>query len=66
VNELLSRLTGSEREILSKMLAREVEVGVFETLKVLEASQIAPLEEGYEGSLYHDFIGRLSGWEWPK
>jgi hypothetical protein len=42
-----------------------VVTGVFETLKALEEFQIAPFVDGYEGSPYHDFIGRLDGWEWP-
>src|SRR5262249_13408893 len=66
INLLLKRLSASERETLAQMLAHEVEIGVFETLKVLESFQIAPFEEGYEGSPYHDFIGRLSDWEWPE
>ena len=63
-------LTGSicgEQAILALMLAHEVEAGVFETLKVLEQYEIAPFEDGYEGSPFHDFIGRISGeWEWPE
>jgi hypothetical protein len=48
------------------MLAHEFAGGVFETLKALEAFDIAPFREGYEGSPYHDFIGRLADWEWPE
>lgn len=41
--------------------------GVFETLKVLEQAQIPPFENGYEGSPYEDFTGRLvlDDWPWP-
>ena len=49
------------------MLEEQVEVGIFEALKVLEEFEVAPFEEGYEGSPYNDFIGRLAGdWEWPE
>jgi hypothetical protein len=65
-NQLLARMKREDREILALMLAHEVELGVFETLKVLEQYEIAPFEDGYEGSPYHDFIGRLTDWEWPE
>jgi hypothetical protein len=66
INMLLKRLTPAEREILARMLAEEVETGVFETLKALEQFEIKPFQDGYEGSPYNDFIGRLADWEWPK
>jgi hypothetical protein len=66
VNLLLERLSISEREVLAKLLSDEVVAGVFETLKALEVYQIPPFEFGYEGSPYHDFIGRLDDWEWPE
>jgi len=67
INVFLKRLDASEREILAKMLEEQVEVGIFEALKVLEEFEVAPFEEGYEGSPYNDFIGRLAGdWEWPE
>lgn len=66
INLLLAKLNVSEREVLATMLAHEVEVGVFETLKALETFDIAPFQEGYEGSPCNDFIGRLSDWEWPE
>jgi hypothetical protein len=66
-NLLLTRLTSDEREVIARMLAGEVETGVFETLKALEQHKIPPFEDGYEGSPCHDFIGRLSGdWDWPE
>jgi len=48
------------------MLKQEVELGVFETLKVLEQFQVEPFKDGYEGSPFHDFIGRLGNWQWPE
>jgi hypothetical protein len=67
INLLLARLGREDRETLATMLAEEVETGVFETLKVLEGFGIEPFQDGYEGSPYHDFIGRLSNdWDWPE
>ena len=66
INLLLERMSHHDREILAGMLAHEVELGVFETLKVLEQYQVEPFKDGYEGSPYNDFIGRLADWEWPK
>jgi len=66
VNLLLARMTASDREILAQLLAKEVELGVFETLKALERFKVKPFESGYEGSPYYDFVGRLDGWEWPE
>ena len=59
-------MSHQDREILAGMLAHEAELGVFETLKVLEQFQVEPFEDGYEGSPYNDFIGRLADWEWPE
>jgi hypothetical protein len=67
MNLLLAKLGASDRETIATFLAQEFEGGVFETLKALEKFQIAPFEEGYEGSPNHDFVGRVSGeWEWPE
>jgi hypothetical protein len=66
MNLLLARLTRADREILATILTQQVETGVFETLKVLEQFGIAPFEDGYEGSPFNDFLGRLANWEWPE
>jgi hypothetical protein len=66
INVFLARLDASEREVIAGMLADEVVTGVFETLKALEHFQIAPFEDGYEGSAFEDFIGRLNDWNWPE
>lgn len=67
MNLLVARLGREDRETLATMLAEEVETGVFETLKALEGFGIEPFQDGYEGSPYHDFIGRLSNnWNWPE
>jgi hypothetical protein len=65
VNLLLSRMPDADREILAQLLSKEVELGVFETLKALEEFQIAPFETGYEGSPFNDFIGGVNDWQWP-
>jgi hypothetical protein len=66
INLLLERLTPADRKTLAQMLNHEVELGIFETLKALEICDIPPFQGGYEGSPYHDFVGRLAGWEWPE
>jgi len=59
-------MSAADREILANMLASQVVTGVFETLKALEQFQVSPFEDGYEGSPFNDFIGRLDDWEWPE
>ncbi len=66
INKLLARLSPAERDTLARMLTQEVETGVFETLKALEEHGITPFEDGYEGSPFHDFVGRLTDWKWPE
>ena len=66
VNEFLSELSEPQREVLAGLLEGQFSRGVFETLKVLETLEIEPFLDGYEGSPYHDFIGRLDDWEWPS
>ncbi|HVS35283.1 MAG TPA: DUF6547 family protein [Gemmataceae bacterium] len=66
INVLISRMSAADREVLAKMLASEVVTGVFETLKVLEQFKVPPFEDGYEGSPFNDFIGRLDDWQWPQ
>ncbi len=49
------------------MLVHQVELGMFETLKVLEEHEVPPFMDGYEGSPFHDFVGRVAGdWDWPE
>ncbi len=47
------------------MLEESYVAGVHETLVALYEAQIPPFEDGYEGSPFHDFMGRLGGWDWP-
>jgi hypothetical protein len=65
INLLLSRLSADDRRIIAGMLEDAFSGGAFEALKVLEHFAIEPFRDGYEGSPYHDYIGRLQGWEWP-
>lgn len=66
VNLLLARMPDADRQILAGLMAKEVELGVFETLKALEQFEIPPFETGYEGSPFNDFIGRLGDWVWSR
>lgn len=67
INQLLESLDGDQREVIAGMLAHAFQSGVFETLKALETFEIEPFLDGYEGSPYRDFIGRLAAdqWQWP-
>jgi hypothetical protein len=67
MNLLLVRLSESDRETIAMMLSQAFQGGVFESLKVLETFEVPPFLEGYEGSPYDDFIGRVQGdWDWPE
>jgi len=59
-------MSPTDREILARMLTQQVVTGVFESLKVLERFKIEPFKQGYEGSPFNDFIGRLADWDWPE
>ena len=65
-NQLLVRLTPDDRETIARMLKEQATDAVFETLKILEAHAVEPFTNGYEGSPSHDFVGRMSDWEWPE
>jgi hypothetical protein len=66
VNNLLARLDDVERETLAQMLDQQFVSGVHETLVVLHETETPPFDEAYEGTPFHDFIGRLNGWTWPS
>ncbi|HSE45254.1 MAG TPA: DUF6547 family protein [Gemmatimonadales bacterium] len=65
MNALLSRLPSADRELLAGFFAEEFVSGVHEALVVLHEAQIAPFDDGYEGTPFHDFVGRLDAWPWP-
>jgi hypothetical protein len=54
-----------DREVVAQMLAVAFQGGVFIALRVLHGHQVSPFEDGYEGSPFNDFIGRLYDWQWP-
>ena len=68
INQLLSRLSADDHRIVAGMLEDAFSGGALEALKVLEQFEIEPFRDGYEGSPYNDFVGRLQlpGWEWPE
>lgn len=65
MNALLARLDSTDRDVLARMLEQEFIGGVHETLAILYEGNVPPFDKAYEGSPFHDFVGRLDGWEWP-
>lgn len=66
INRLLGRLSPEDRETLARMLEVAFVGGVHAALVALHEQEIPPFEDGYEGPPFHDFMGRLTGWEWPE
>jgi uncharacterized protein DUF6547 len=66
INELLARLAVADRDVLASMLRDAFVGGVHQTLVALHEAEIPPFDDGYEGTPFHDFVGRLDGWEWPS
>jgi hypothetical protein len=66
MNSLLMRLDAEDRELLARFFAEQFVGGVHESLAVIHAAQIASFNDGYEGTPYNDFVGRLEGWPWPQ
>jgi hypothetical protein len=64
-NMLLGKLSQEDREVLGTMLAQEFESGIHEALVILHEWGIQPFDQAVEGTPFHDFVGRLDGWEWP-
>ena len=65
-NELLRKLSANDRDVLALMLEERFTGGVHETLRVLHDAELPPFDDAYEGTPYHDFVGRLDDWEWPR
>jgi hypothetical protein len=61
----LQRAAKADREILARVLQEAFEAGVHATLAALHEAQIVPFDRAYEGTPFHDFVGRLRGWQWP-
>ena len=66
INVLLARLSDHDREVLAGMLQSSFEGGIHDTLVTLHDAEVEPFDSGYEGSPFHDFVGRLTGWQWPE
>jgi hypothetical protein len=66
INLLLARMPKTDRKIVARMIREAFEGGVHETLVILHEEQVPPFDKGYEGTPFHDFVGRLAGWKWPK
>lgn len=59
MNDLLRRLSPSDRQVVAGMLAESFVGGVHETLAVLHEQAIPPFEDGYESTPFHD---SSAGW----
>jgi hypothetical protein len=65
INALLAAMAPGDREVLASMLAEAFQNGIFTALRVLHDHQVPPFEDGYEGTPFNDFAGRLNDWDWP-
>jgi hypothetical protein len=65
VDALLARLPSADREVLARVLEEEFVSGVHAALVALHEARLPPFDKAYEGTPFHDFIGRLSDWGWP-
>ena len=65
INVLLAGMGQDDREVLAQMLAQAFQDGVFIALRVLHGHQVPPFQDGYEGTPFNDFAGRLDDWPWP-
>lgn len=65
-NSLLKALTPKQREVLADMLAEQFQGGVHQTLVTLHEHEVKPFDRAYEGTPFHDFVGRLTDWNWPE
>jgi hypothetical protein len=65
MNVLLSKLNANDRGVIATMLEQEFVGGVHKTLVILHEAGVKPFDQADEGTPFHDFAGRLIGWEWP-
>lgn len=64
--DVLQGLTREQREVLASMLAESFVSGVHEALVVLHDELVPPFDDPYEGTPFHDFMGRMvTDWPWP-
>src|SRR5262249_36921738 len=64
-NLFLTGLSQAERDVLAEMLSQQFVAGVFQALVVLHEQEVPPFDDGYEGTPFNDFVGRLADWPWP-
>ncbi len=65
MNVLLSELPADKRDVVAERLAETYVAGVFGGLVALSDNEIPPFDMSYEGTPFHDFMGRRNAWEWP-
>jgi hypothetical protein len=66
INDVLARLSEGDRSVLAGVIAVAFRAGVHQALLALHEEAIPPFDLAYEGTPFHDYIGRLDGWEWPR
>ncbi len=66
INVLLARMSKGDRDVLARMLAHAFSGGAFAALVALHEAGIKPFDKAYEGTPFHDFVGRLDDWPWPE
>jgi hypothetical protein len=58
-------MSSEDREILARVLEEEFAGGVHTGLVTLHEAGLVPLDKGYEGTPFDEFVGRLDDWPWP-
>jgi hypothetical protein len=66
INVLLARMAEVDRDVLARLLETTFVAGVHTALATLHQAEIPPFDTAYEGTPFHDFVGRLEGWKWPQ
>ncbi len=67
IDTLVDECQSGQGPIAARGRSQEAFVaGVFTALRVLHEAQVDPFQDGYEGTPFNDFMGRLNGWEWPR
>lgn len=66
MNTVLARLGAEDRAAIARILELSYQAGVHDSLRVLHDNEVPPFDDAYEGTPFHDFMGRLmTDWEWP-
>lgn len=67
MNTVLARLGNEDRTVVARMPELSYEGGIHDTFRVLNDHEVPPFDDAYEGTPFHDFLGRLkTDWEWPN